>query len=863
MAEKLEKKNRRIADLILMVLILLCILLAFVPRSSRLQVLVPKSAQTYGTNEKVLSVEGNFDGETREGKSARTDSGLPCVEINLDVQSDNDNNHLVIQSESDTITAFYYWGIQFLEYYQDSFLAAYSTKEFSHPDNPYFRDMTLPEAIHDYCSQGYLLILSAKGDARTGWSQEMNDALLETGIETTPKDEPKGGSYLAWVWNDDSFSYAGEANDTEYEVFNNHRIYMTSAGASSGNRSSVLIDGKNCSPNGNGINLIVYDPENGKLIDSLSYNTNVSEDKVVMSRKDDLFYTIWTITVSDTFLEQVAVRAGIAKKAWRFIYLAMAALSALILLDFRSIRHSYEKDAVPHGIRLVLKQFPAILLYVITALIIVGWIYLINNFPEVTIDQLLFHMNTNLDGANWNNFSRLFHQLAYWGGAAFILGLVLLLLYMHLRKKPRNADGRKAWKHRLMSIFTLRWSTVLACIVAVSVVVDSFWWQYGMYDYLTNTNFDAEIFEDAYADPEILNITFPEEKKNLIYIFMESMEMSSADESVGGGKSANLIPELTELALSNDCFNGNDGMLNGGIPLTGGTWTIAGIVSQTAGLPLELTNAYTNKRGTMKEFMPGAYNLGDILEQEGYNNVFMLGSDAAFGNRKQYFQEHGGYEIDDYYWARRTSRIPYDYFVWWGYEDKKLFSYAQEEASKLAEEGRPFNLTLLTVDTHFTNGWKCEDCPDTFSDQYSNVINCSSRKAAEFVQWVQQQPWGKDTVIVLSGDHLCMDDRFFSDMPAGYQRKTFVTVINSRKEQPAQRRTYATIDLFPTTLSALGAEIPGDRLGLGTDLYSDTPTLIEEKGKDYLNAQFAMNSDFYKKKILYGEAEDPEPMAAP
>lgn len=29
----------------------------------------------------------------------------------------------------------------------------------------------------------------------------------------------------------------------------------------------------------------------------------------------------------------------------------------------------------------------------------------------------------------------------------------------------------------------------------------------------------------------------------------------------------------------------------------------------------------------------------------------MMGSDAAFGGRKNYFTSHGDYEIDDYYWA--------------------------------------------------------------------------------------------------------------------------------------------------------------------------------------------------------------------
>ena len=50
-------------------------------------------------------------------------------------------------------------------------------------------------------------------------------------------------------------------------------------------------------------------------------------------------------------------------------------------------------------------------------------------------------------------------------------------------------------------------------------------------------------------------------------------------------------------------------------------------------------------------------------------------------------------------------------------------------------------------------------------------------------------------------------------------------------------REYATIDNFPTTLAAMGVEIEGDRLGLGTNLFSDQDTLVERDGLDYVNTE--------------------------
>ena len=60
-----------------------------------------------------------------------------------------------------------------------------------------------------------------------------------------------------------------------------------------------------------------------------------------------------------------------------------------------------------------------------------------------------------------------------------------------------------------------------------------------------------------------------------------------------------------------------------------------------------------------------------------------------------------------------------------------------------------------------------------------------------------------------------------------------------------KNRQYCAMDLFPTTLAALGCEIPGDRLGLGTNLYSKIPTLAEKYGFDRFDSLLSQSSDYY------------------
>lgn len=186
-----------------------------------------------------------------------------------------------------------------------------------------------------------------------------------------------------------------------------------------------------------------------------------------------------------------------------------------------------------------------------------------------------------------------------------------------------------------------------------------------------------------------------------------------------------------------------------------------------------------------------------------------------------YFTDHGNYDIIDYQYAVENGWIPEDYYVWWGYEDSYLFEFAKEQLWDLSSQEEPFNLTMLTVDTHFEDGYVCEKCEDTYGDdQYANVMSCSSKQIAEFIQWIQKQDFYENTTIVLAGDHLTMDSDFCEDVSFDYERKTYVSYINSAAEAEINTsRTYTTFDHFPTTLAALGTQIEGNRLGLGTNLF--------------------------------------------
>ncbi len=361
-------------------------------------------------------------------------------------------------------------------------------------------------------------------------------------------------------------------------------------------------------------------------------------------------------------------------------------------------------------------------------------------------------------------------------------------------------------------------------------------------------NSESSLIDDNYVDPRTINIEFPEKKRNLIYIYLESMETTFSSRTYGGSFKDNYIPELTEIALENECFSGDSTVLNGGISLVGSTWTMGAIFSQSAALPLRIP-IDGNLMSTQTSFFPALTALGDILEEAGYNQLFIAGSDATFGGRRSYFLEHGNFDIDDYLTAQSDGRLSETYKVWWGYEDDKLFEYAKQDILKLASDDKPFNCTILTADTHFEDGYVCEDCENTFGDnQYANVFACSSKKVAAFLDWLKKQDFYEDTTVVLCGDHPTMDKDFCKNVPYN-DRKVYVAFINARPTRDASEgmRQYSTFDMFPTTLAALSVEIEGNKLGLGTNLYSGEATLLERYSRQYLNTELQKRTDIIKK----------------
>ena len=466
----------------------------------------------------------------------------------------------------------------------------------------------------------------------------------------------------------------------------------------------------------------------------------------------------------------------------------------------------------------------------VTMATICGWY-------RVTFDlefkELLYTLASPLKGTGESTVSQILH-------ACLPIVLICTALYVVM--------AVLLWKKRELLPWARRVGALLCVVVLIVASVFSVY-ALRLPAYLQALNDKTTVYEDYYVDPETVAITANGEPKNLIYIYLESMETTYASKEVGGAQYYNFMPNLTELAKENLSFSDKaEGMLGGFHTPLGTGWTMSALLATTSGIPFSfpLGENGHNKMSQREYFASGLTTLGDILAEKGYRQEFLCGSDSSFAGRDTYFEQHGNYEIFDLYTAIDEHYMTEDETVWWGFTDELLYKIAKDELTELAAGERPFNFTMLTVDTHHIDGYFCKLCQNKYGNKLANVVDCADRQLASFLDWCREQDFYEDTVIVITGDHPRMDTTLVGD--TDYYDRTIYNCFLNAVPTPAGKTTerlFTSFDLFPTTLAAMGFSIEGDRLGLGVNLFSTQSTLAEILGYDHLETEINKFSDYY------------------
>lgn len=299
--------------------------------------------------------------------------------------------------------------------------------------------------------------------------------------------------------------------------------------------------------------------------------------------------------------------------------------------------------------------------------------------------------------------------------------------------------------------------------------------------------------------------SIPQPALNLVYIYGESLERTYFDSDAFPG----LTPELG--ALKNEGLD-----FSHTAQLPGTDYTIAGMVASQCGIPL-FAPFEGNASASMSSFFPHNLCLGDILKNSGYENHFVQGANLRFAGKDVFLKSHG---FDHLIGAEELKGRVADptYRNDWGFYDDTVLDEVWQQYQQLSQSGKRFSLFALTVDTHHPDGFVSRTCGrksyaiDGKANQSFSAVTCSQQHIAALINKIKASPWFKDTVIVVSSDHLAMNNTAWKYLSKQDRNNLFFIL---RGDQPAQdviglKRN--TMDNGATVLDILGGD---NFLGLG------------------------------------------------
>ena len=285
--------------------------------------------------------------------------------------------------------------------------------------------------------------------------------------------------------------------------------------------------------------------------------------------------------------------------------------------------------------------------------------------------------------------------------------------------------------------------------------------------------------------------------KNLVWIYMESLERIYWDPKVFPG----LTPNLDRLRGEGLDFSGFE-------TFAGANYTMAGLFSSQCGAPLFSSpfaglDAVAGNDTDASTFHPKIDCFGDVLHRAGYAQVYMGGAPIVFSNKGLFFHLHGYDQALGIVQLEKQAdgKLPES---GWGLYDKALFKLALDHYRQLEAGRKPFNLSMLTLDTHPPHGRPSLGCPKYAASDNSmlQAVHCTDYLVGQFIGALSKEPGWKNTVVVIMSDHLMMRNDAESLFPKDYHRQPALLVLNAGNGVRPARMYH--MDIAPTLLDLLG-----------------------------------------------------------
>ena len=458
----------------------------------------------------------------------------------------------------------------------------------------------------------------------------------------------------------------------------------------------------------------------------------------------------------------------------------------------------------------------------------------------------------NGKGFDWENLYSItdagncweYLKLDYLTCLAYGAGFILAVAVFEVLKKLINWSLRPLYVPR-----KYRWAgivTALAFFAAAAIHSDAL--REIVQLYRESRDFDRYMTLDpaVFAESGIRTFPYPASAisaspgRNLVLIILESTEDTYLREDLFPG----LVPNLKQFSESSQHFTDIRMAVNSTISCTGIYCMFLGAYPT----PLLLFRGMNRSRDTSLGCELGS--LPKILNRAGYRQYACFGHDGSLAGTELFLRSQGYDKVvtgDDL-----NTKCRKNCEGW--LPDSAVYEHGWKLFQEAAASGRPFNLTLLTLDAHGPDGYYSPDEPGyprqtTPRNNLYDAMYASDAALGKFLRRIESHPAYADTVIVAVSDHLA--HRFTNTTPLldkNPHRRMLFCIRNPIVRRANTGVPGATFDIGPTTLAAMGVR-HNYIFPLGENLYDPRPdgrrlvgSALQQRRLDFYFALKSRNS---------------------
>ncbi|MBG0761206.1 hypothetical protein BOO22_17525 [Vibrio cidicii] len=280
-------------------------------------------------------------------------------------------------------------------------------------------------------------------------------------------------------------------------------------------------------------------------------------------------------------------------------------------------------------------------------------------------------------------------------------------------------------------------------------------------------------------------------KKNLVILLQESL----GSRFVGGLGGLPLTPNLDQLLKEGWSFTQM---------YATGTRSVRGIEAVTTGFPPTPSRAVVK----LSKSQTGFFTIADLLQKKGYHTQFIYGGEAHFDNMKSFFLGNGFEQIVD-----EPQYDNPEFKGSWGVSDEDLYTKADQEFTRLNQQGKPFFSLVFTSSNHSPFEYpagKIEPYDAQFNTR-NNAVKYSDYALGTFFDKAKKSDYWDNTVFIIIADH---DARVYGSQLVPVEHFHIPALILGKDIAPREDDRLANnLDMPPTLLSLIGVDATTPMIG--------------------------------------------------